>query len=204
MLRYARSAFSWKNFKINNLKKIIQKIQKKKFNFFFSKKKKKFREIFFPIFFGYRCFASNLKCFANSFPTSAGINNILGNLLTNCVYRSVAGMRTMVKLWAILNVSRNKCQRTLHKMFSSGCSSGPLAWSNQQCFLVTTQSAFWAEAGHILYLRILYPIHIQAQKKDIISYHYHSKKGYGYISYILCKKICQHCHSFWTTKSQTW
>jgi hypothetical protein len=33
-----------------------------------------------------------------------------------------------------------------------------------------------AEAGHILYLRILYPIHIQAQKKDIISYHYHGKK----------------------------
>jgi hypothetical protein len=32
------------------------------------------------------------------------------------------------------------------------------------------------EAGHILYLRILYPIHIQAPKKDIISYHYHSKK----------------------------
>jgi hypothetical protein len=33
-----------------------------------------------------------------------------------------------------------------------------------------------AEAGHILYLRILYPIHIQAPKKDIISYHYHVKK----------------------------
>jgi hypothetical protein len=33
-----------------------------------------------------------------------------------------------------------------------------------------------AEAGHILYLRILYPIHIQAPKKDIISYHYHGKK----------------------------
>jgi hypothetical protein len=34
------------------------------------------------------------------------------------------------------------------------------------------------EAGHILYLSILYPIHIQAQKKDIISlsYHYHGKK----------------------------
>jgi hypothetical protein len=27
------------------------------------------------------------------------------------------------------------------------------------------------EAGHILYLRILYPIHIQAPKKDFISYH---------------------------------
>jgi hypothetical protein len=33
-----------------------------------------------------------------------------------------------------------------------------------------------SETGHILFLRILYPIHIQAQKKDIISYHYHSKK----------------------------
>jgi hypothetical protein len=31
------------------------------------------------------------------------------------------------------------------------------------------------EAGHILYLRILYPIHIQAPKKDIISYHYHGR-----------------------------
>jgi hypothetical protein len=39
------------------------------------------------------------------------------------------------------------------------------------------------EAGHILFLRILYPIHIQAQKKDIISYPYPGpKKGYGYIS----------------------
>jgi hypothetical protein len=28
------------------------------------------------------------------------------------------------------------------------------------------------EAGHILYLRILYPIHIQAPKNDIISYPY--------------------------------
>jgi hypothetical protein len=37
-------------------------------------------------------------------------------------------------------------------------------------------SAFMPEAGHILYLRILYPIHIQAPKKDIISYHYHVKK----------------------------
>jgi hypothetical protein len=35
---------------------------------------------------------------------------------------------------------------------------------------------FMSEAGHILYLRILYPIHIQAQKKDIISYHYRGKK----------------------------
>jgi hypothetical protein len=54
--------------------------------------------------------------------------------------------------------------------------------------------------------------------EDIISYPYpgpkkryyilslsRQKKGYGYtISYILCQKICQHCHSFWTTKSQTW
>jgi hypothetical protein len=38
------------------------------------------------------------------------------------------------------------------------------------------------EAGHILYLRILYPIHIQAPKKDIISYPYPGpKKGYGYL-----------------------
>jgi hypothetical protein len=35
---------------------------------------------------------------------------------------------------------------------------------------------YYSEAGHILYLRILYPIHIQAQKKDIISYHFHGKK----------------------------
>jgi hypothetical protein len=62
-----------------------------------------------------------------------------------------------------------------------------------------------AEAGHILYLRILYPIHILAPKKDIISYPYPGpKKGYRYISYILCQIFCQHCHSFWTTKSQTW
>jgi hypothetical protein len=41
---------------------------------------------------------------------------------------------------------------------------------------------YLAEAGHILYLRILYPIHIQAPKKDIISYPYPGpKKGYGYI-----------------------
>jgi hypothetical protein len=41
------------------------------------------------------------------------------------------------------------------------------------------------EARHILYLRILYPIHIQAPKKDIISYPYPGpKKGYGYISYM--------------------
>jgi hypothetical protein len=55
-----------------------------------------------------------------------------------------------------------------------------------------------AEAGHILYLRILYPIHILAQKKDIISYPYPGpKKGYRYtISYILCQNFCQHCHSF--------
>jgi hypothetical protein len=40
-------------------------------------------------------------------------------------------------------------------------------------------------AGHILYLRILYPIHIQAQKEDIISYPYPGpKKGYGYISFV--------------------
>jgi hypothetical protein len=37
-------------------------------------------------------------------------------------------------------------------------------------------TALVPEAGHILYLRILYPIHIQALKKDIISYHYHGKK----------------------------
>jgi hypothetical protein len=38
-----------------------------------------------------------------------------------------------------------------------------------------------SEAGHILYLRILYAIHIQAQKEDIISYPYPGpKKGYGY------------------------
>jgi hypothetical protein len=43
-----------------------------------------------------------------------------------------------------------------------------------------------SEAGHILYLRILYPIHIQAPKKDIISYPYPGpKKGYGYpISFV--------------------
>jgi hypothetical protein len=53
------------------------------------------------------------------------------------------------------------------------------------------------EAGHILYLRILYPIHIPAPQKDIIPYPYPGpKKGYGYISYILCQKFCQHCHSF--------
>jgi hypothetical protein len=53
--------------------------------------------------------------------------------------------------------------------------------------------------------------------EDIISYPYpgpkkgyyilslsRQKKGYGYISYILCQNFCQHCHSFWTTKSQTW
>jgi hypothetical protein len=34
----------------------------------------------------------------------------------------------------------------------------------------------FSEAGHILYLRILYHIHIQAPKKDIISYHYQGKK----------------------------
>jgi hypothetical protein len=34
-----------------------------------------------------------------------------------------------------------------------------------------------SEAGHILYLRILYHIHIQAQEKDIISFHYHGKKN---------------------------
>jgi hypothetical protein len=40
----------------------------------------------------------------------------------------------------------------------------------------------YSEAGHILYLRILYPIHIQAPKKDIISYPYPGpKKGYGYM-----------------------
>jgi hypothetical protein len=33
-------------------------------------------------------------------------------------------------------------------------------------------SNYFPEAGHILYLRIFYPIHIQAQKKD----HYHGKK----------------------------
>jgi hypothetical protein len=44
------------------------------------------------------------------------------------------------------------------------------------------------EAGHILYLRILYPIHIQAPKKDIISYHYHVKKSiWIYILYPLSK-----------------
>jgi hypothetical protein len=44
------------------------------------------------------------------------------------------------------------------------------------------------EAGHILYLRILYPIHIQAPKMDIISYPYPGpKKGYGYILYPLSK-----------------
>jgi hypothetical protein len=38
------------------------------------------------------------------------------------------------------------------------------------------------EARHILYLRLLYPIHIQAPKKDIISYPYPGpKKEYGYI-----------------------
>jgi hypothetical protein len=35
---------------------------------------------------------------------------------------------------------------------------------------------YTTEAGHILYLWILYPIHIQALKKDIISYHYHGNK----------------------------
>jgi hypothetical protein len=64
------------------------------------------------------------------------------------------------------------------------------------CFqirFVDHETQYSPEAGHILYLKdiILYPIHIQAQKKDIISYHYHGKKGYGYIfiSYILSKKI---------------
>jgi hypothetical protein len=58
-------------------------------------------------------------------------------------------------------------------------------------------SEVFPEAGHILYLRILYPIHIQAQKKDIISYPYPGpKKGYGYISYILCQKFCQPSLSF--------
>jgi hypothetical protein len=53
------------------------------------------------------------------------------------------------------------------------------------------------EAGHILYLRILYPIHIQAPKKDIISYHYHGKKkGMDIYPKSFVKKICQHCHSF--------
>jgi hypothetical protein len=33
-----------------------------------------------------------------------------------------------------------------------------------------------SEAGHILFLRILYPIHVQDPKKDIISYHYHGQK----------------------------
>jgi hypothetical protein len=38
-----------------------------------------------------------------------------------------------------------------------------------------------SEAGHILFLRILNPIHIQAPKKDIISYPYPGpKKVYGY------------------------
>jgi hypothetical protein len=41
------------------------------------------------------------------------------------------------------------------------------------------------EAGHILYLRILYPIHILAPKKDIISYPYPGpKKGYRSISVV--------------------
>jgi hypothetical protein len=57
-----------------------------------------------------------------------------------------------------------------------------------------------AEAGHILFLMILYPIHIQAPKKDIISYPYPGpkkdiisypypgpKKGYEYILYPLSK-----------------
>jgi hypothetical protein len=41
------------------------------------------------------------------------------------------------------------------------------------------------EAGDILFLRILYPIHIQAPKKDIISYHYHGKK----------KEMATHCRN---------
>jgi hypothetical protein len=61
-----------------------------------------------------------------------------------------------------------------------------------------------AEAGHILYLRILYPIHIQAKKRILYPITITAKKGYGYIPYILYQKFCQHCHSFLTTKSQTW
>jgi hypothetical protein len=47
------------------------------------------------------------------------------------------------------------------------------------------------EARHILFLRILYPIHIQALNR--ISYHYHGKIKDMYIypiSYILCQFFC--------------
>jgi hypothetical protein len=47
---------------------------------------------------------------------------------------------------------------------------GDESYQENKVYVVST------EAGHILYLRILYPIHIQAPKKDIISYHYHGKK----------------------------
>jgi hypothetical protein len=53
------------------------------------------------------------------------------------------------------------------------------------------------EAGHILYLRMLYPIHIQAPKKDIISYLYHGKKKDMDIYPIsFCQNFCQHFHIF--------
>jgi hypothetical protein len=54
-----------------------------------------------------------------------------------------------------------------------------------------------SEAGHILYLRILYPIHILAPKKDIISYPYPGqKKDIDIYPISFGQKICQHCHSF--------
>jgi hypothetical protein len=57
----------------------------------------------------------------------------------------------------------------------------------------------FSEAGHILFLRILYHIHIQAPKKDIISYHYHGQKKDMdiLISYILCQIFCSKSHQIY-------
>jgi hypothetical protein len=67
-------------------------------------------------------------------------------------------------------------------------------------YAYTPSGNIFTEAGHILYLRILYPIHIQAQKKDIISYHYHGKKRiYKRIYHFL---LCQNFASIVTVSEQ--
>jgi hypothetical protein len=69
-------------------------------------------------------------------------------------------------------IDDSPCRYVLHDHFFKSNNF----WKQQ--FIISSSWHFekWAEAGHILYLRILYPIHIQAPKKDIISYHYHGKK----------------------------
>jgi hypothetical protein len=78
-------------------------------------------------------------------------------------------------------------------LFYSHCAPRVLLLLNfsSSCSLVLINSLFSgleAEAGHIRYLRILYPIHIQALKKDMISFHHHAKKRiWIYILYPLPK-----------------